>query len=480
MSILHVAPHTPRGPTLFGMPAKQVSLITLIWQNSALILVMHYSRVMPAPGDRRYLTSTAVFLSELIKLAICLCCCIAETSRTLAPSTPVSVLFQQIYNAVFSGDGWQLAVPAVLYTIQNTLQYVAVGNLDAVHFQVLSQFKILAAAVFSVLILRRTLGPKRWLALFILTMGVSVVSLPQVDSHESYYSSIFLPHSSEHFFPRSVHELGHVATNGAGALAHRITKRATETVDRVLGKRSASYQGIEEDEFPSLAATNYSVGLIAAVVSAASSGLAGVYFEKLLKEPTAASSSTAQASIWTRNVQLSVYSLLPAVVIGIFFQDGAEIARRGFFDGYNTTVWAAVILQALGGVVSSLCINYSDNIAKNFAASISIVVSFVFSVLFFDFEFSMMFVVGTALVMGATYLYSLPDRRSRPPPLRIAAYEKPAIDPAYTPRTSVEPRMMLDPRDAMRPGSVALSTSRPSSPMPQQTRAPSGRFRRED
>lgn len=246
----------------------------------------------------------------------------------------------------------------------------------------------MAAALFSVLILRRTLGPKRWLALFILTLGVSVVSLPQTDSHESYYSNILHPHSSDHFFPRSVHELGHVATDGPGALANHLTKRATETLDRVLGKRSASYQGIEEDEFPSLAATNYSVGLFAAVVSAACSGLAGVYFEKLLKEPTAAS-STAPASIWTRNVQLSVYSLLPAI-IGIFFQDGTEIARRGFFDGYNTTVWAAVVLQALGGVVSSLCINYSDNIAKNFAASISIIVSFVFSVLFFDFEFNVM------------------------------------------------------------------------------------------
>lgn len=83
--------------------------------------------------------------------------------------------------------------------------------------------------------------------------------------------------------------------------------------------------------------------------------------------------------------------------------------------------------------------------------------------------------------MAATYLYSLPDRKSRPPPLRIAAYEKPAIDPAFTPRTSIEPsRMMLDPRDALRPGAVGLSTSRPTSPMPQQTRTPSARGKRED
>lgn len=97
---------------------------------------------MPPVSDHRYFTSTAVFLNEVIKLSICLTCSIAEVSRTLAPSTPATVIFEQIYNQVFSGDGWKLAIPATLYTLQNTLQYVAVGNLDAVHFQVLYQLKV--------------------------------------------------------------------------------------------------------------------------------------------------------------------------------------------------------------------------------------------------------------------------------------------------------------------------------------------------
>jgi len=103
---------------------------------------MHYSRIMPPSGDHRYFTSTAVFLNEVIKLAISLTFAIYETSRTLAPLTPATVIFAQIYNSVFSGDGWKLAIPATLYTLQNTLQYVAVGNLDAVHFQVLYQLKV--------------------------------------------------------------------------------------------------------------------------------------------------------------------------------------------------------------------------------------------------------------------------------------------------------------------------------------------------
>lgn len=103
---------------------------------------MHYSRIMPPSGDHRYFTSTAVLLNEVIKLAIALTLAIYETSKTLAPSTPATVLFEQIYNAVFSGDGWKLVLPAAFYTLQNLLQYVAVENLDPVHFQVLYQIKV--------------------------------------------------------------------------------------------------------------------------------------------------------------------------------------------------------------------------------------------------------------------------------------------------------------------------------------------------
>jgi UDP-sugar transporter A1/2/3 len=105
---------------------------------------MHYSRIMPPISDHRYFTSTAVFLNELIKLGVSLSLALFESSQTLAPDTPVSVLLEQIYNSVFSGDGWKLAVPAVFYTFQNLLQFVAVGNLDAVQFQILYQLKVRA------------------------------------------------------------------------------------------------------------------------------------------------------------------------------------------------------------------------------------------------------------------------------------------------------------------------------------------------
>jgi UDP-sugar transporter A1/2/3 len=103
---------------------------------------MHYSRIMAPAGDHRYFASTAVFLNEVIKLAISLTFAIHEVSQSLAPQTPATVLFEQIYNSVFRGDGWKLAIPAALYTLQNSLQYTALSNLDPVHFQVLYELRV--------------------------------------------------------------------------------------------------------------------------------------------------------------------------------------------------------------------------------------------------------------------------------------------------------------------------------------------------
>ncbi|KAK0629254.1 nucleotide-sugar transporter-domain-containing protein [Bombardia bombarda] len=461
MALLN-APQAAGGPTLFGIPIKQASLITLTFQNSALILIMHYSRIMTPPGDHRYFASTAVFLNEVVKLAISLTFAIHEVSGSLAPGTPVAVLFEQIYNSVFSGDGWKLAIPAILYTLENTLQYVALSNLDAVHFQIMFQLKIITTAFFSVILLGRALSIKRWMSLVVLTLGVSVVSFPSSNSNDL---AMDIHDFSDHFFPRSVHELGQAAGAMADAARH-LTKRGLDGLANELTKRSATYEGIKEDQDTSLV-MNYSIGLTAVLVAALVSGLTGVYFEKVLKD------SSTPVSVWTRNIQLSFYSLFPALFIGVFVNDGDEIAKHGFFDGYNVVVWAAIVFQAVGGVLTSICINYSDNIAKNFATSISIIVSFVFSLFFFDFKITLPFILGTALVLLSTYLYSIPDRqRGRPSPISIVSYEKTTVE--GTPRypTQNNKQNSLAP-----PESVGLSTSRPSSPMSFLGRTPSPRKR---
>jgi UDP-sugar transporter A1/2/3 len=226
-----------------------------------------------------------------------------------------------------------------------------------------------------ILLLGRTLGVRRWLSLVVLTAGVSIVSLPSSNAKEA---TLDIHDFSDHFFPRSVHELGQFA-GGVADAARELTKRGVVGLANELTRRSATYEGIADD-LDGAPKMNYSIGLTAVLVAAVVSGLTGVYFEKLLKD------STTPASVWTRNIQLSFYSLFPALFFGVVMNDGDEIAKHGFFDGYNAVVWTAIVFQAIGGVLASLCINYADNIAKNFATSLSIVVSFLFSVVFFNFH----------------------------------------------------------------------------------------------
>ena len=315
---------------------------------------------MPLVGGRRYFTSTAVFLNEVLKLGVCLTIALYDISQTISPSAPATSLFSYLTGAVFTGDSWKLAIPASLYTLQNSLQYIAISNLDAATLQVTYQFKILPTALFSVLILRRSISGRKWVALGLLMLGVAIVQIPTANS------SGLTPPKDAHsriFFPRSLDELWHLGQYAATPVY----------------KRSATYEGIEEDLLLEHPKMNAAVGFIAAIAACIVSSLASVYFEKILKE---ANNST---SLWVRNVQLSFYSLFPAFFIGVIFVDGEEIAKSNFFVGYNWVVWTTIALQALGGIVVAMCVNYADNIAKGFAISASILISLCVSVLFFNF-----------------------------------------------------------------------------------------------
>ena len=107
---------------------KYVSLFTLTIQNASLILTIRYSRTLP--GDM-YIASTAVVFAEIFKVTACLVIIFAEKGN-------IRDWLEQLYSAII-GQPWdtlKLSVPALLYTVQNNLQYVAISNLDAATFQV--------------------------------------------------------------------------------------------------------------------------------------------------------------------------------------------------------------------------------------------------------------------------------------------------------------------------------------------------------
>lgn len=321
-------------PELFGVPLKYLSLFCLVFQNSFLVICMRYSRIVEGP---MYLSSTAVVISELLKLLTCLVIIyVNEGSATGWRLRLKRDMIDSPYEMV------KLAIPAILYTIQNNLQYVAASNLDAAVFQVTYQLKILTTAVFSVVILRKSLNRTRWLSLLVLTIGVALVQLP--------------PDAVQVFF----------------------------------GGTAAPYQAAKPHE-------NLFVGLTAVISACILSGLAGVYFEMILK--------TSDVTVWMRNVQLGLYGFVIGLV-GSLLKDGAAIAENGFFYGYNRWTWLAILNQAFGGLLVAVVVKYADNILKGYATSISIILSSIASVYLFDFELTSVFALGSAFVCFAVYLYS--------------------------------------------------------------------------
>ncbi|XP_078062199.1 UDP-galactose translocator [Mustelus asterias] len=196
---------------------KYASLAVLVIQNASVILCIRYVRTIPG---NKFFSTSAVVMVELVKLGTCLILILGQKRGN------VKELVIYLYDGLVVQyvDMLKMAVPSLIYTLQNNLQYVAISNLPAATFQVMYQFKILTTALFSVLMLKKSLSRLQWASLLILFAGIAIVQVTQEE------------------------------------------ERAGK--DRVPGQ-------------------NYLVGLLAVLVSCISSGFAGVYFEKTLKGTSA-------------------------------------------------------------------------------------------------------------------------------------------------------------------------------------------------
>eukprot|EP01134_Creolimax_fragrantissima_P004914 CFRG4914T1 len=156
---------------------KKLSLVALVVQNTAVVIFMRASRVVS--GDM-YIPSTAVVVGEVMKLVVCIGILFKE--RNFDIQTTTLHLKEQILNN--PADTLKLSVPALLYTLQGNLLYIAISNLDAATYQVSYQLKILTTAVFSVWMLGKHLTSLKWLSLFVLMLGVGLVQIPSGDEKD--------------------------------------------------------------------------------------------------------------------------------------------------------------------------------------------------------------------------------------------------------------------------------------------------------
>ncbi|KAG0320531.1 hypothetical protein BGZ99_004445 [Dissophora globulifera] len=364
--------HSPTGrerqetATIFGVSMKHLSLVVLLLQNSVLVLMMRFSRVSVDPDQPMYLASTAVFIAEIIKLCTCFMI-IVYRKRSL--SRTITIVRQEIIGQ--PQEILKMLVPSGLYALQNNLLYIALSNLEAATFQVTYQMKILSTAIFSVVMLNRRLTRQKWLSLCLLMVGVTLVQLQNVGTGRS---PVIVDNSQED-------------EGDSEFLSGGMGDGGSETADALVG-------GSEDD-----ASQNPIIGLLAVLTSCVSSGFAGCYFEKILKG--------SESDMWVRNLQLGISGSLFSFLA--MFYDRQRIYEGGIFQGYSMITWMVITNQALGGLLVAIVVKYADNILKGFATSLSIIVSGMISVYFFDFEPSLQFQLGTLVVILATFLYGRPD-----------------------------------------------------------------------
>jgi UDP-sugar transporter A1/2/3 len=82
-------------------------------------------------------------------------------------------------------------------------------------------------------------------------------------------------------------------------------------------------------------------------------------------------------------------------------------------------VWTATFIHSAGGLIVALVVKHADNILKGFATSSAIVLSCIVSILLFDFQLTVLFAMGSGLVIFSIFLYSKPDLISYVPILNV-------------------------------------------------------------
>jgi UDP-sugar transporter A1/2/3 len=142
---------------------------------------------------------------------------------------------------------------------------------------------------------------------------------------------------------------------------------------------------------------NALLGLVCVLIASFSSGFAGVYFEKILRN--------SNISLWVRNLQLSSLGAIFSIFT-VYTYDGKNVNEFGFFYGYNYGVWITISVQSFGGLLVAVVMKYADNILKGFATSIAIILSCILSFYFFDTHISPMFIFGTLVVILSVLFYS--------------------------------------------------------------------------
>lgn len=336
-----------------------------------------------------------------------------------------------VWEQVFAKDLHKMAIPAILFSLQNMLIYVAARNLSVVMFQITSQLKSLITALCAVLMLGRRYTPAQWLSLLILGMGVACIQLaPQLDRQKDYGAERPVS-AAEASGSQLTGLLAVIISCFASAIAATYFELVLKQAPPPTSQQNADLSKPTPRQVPmgrlsiQLEARMSQLGSSKLSVTDAFEQIGGrrhtVAFPEITQpiadhtnEESARSQhvSLARPSVWIKNVQLAFFSLICTIAYN-FVSTGSSFATftGGFFDGFDGFTWAVIVIQAVGGLLTALVIKHADNVAKGFALSMSIVLTLAISVVYFGQGLSLITVVGGLMVVVTSFTFERFGRR---------------------------------------------------------------------
>lgn len=228
---------------------RMTILVSVTLQNTGYALIRRYSR---GHLGERYSTSSALLVMEIAKLLLSAQQIVCGGHPSDVPDGTALSKFSFLI-----GHSWKMLVPAVTYLVMNILGFLALQHLDASTFSIIAQMKVFTTAVFSVLILGRSLHMRKWRALTTLTLGVILIS------------------------------------------------------NEAMPKPKAADQALDLASSDKL--RSFAIGIAASFGDVVLSGFVSIYFEMVIK------SKAETFSVWDRNLQLSFWSML--IYAPIMFYD---------------------------------------------------------------------------------------------------------------------------------------------------------------
>lgn len=308
----------------------------MVMQNSASVLVGRFTR-SSTPIEDQYDVSHFMVSTEALKLVL-------------------SCVLLQLEGGSFELDG-KMAVPSLLYFVQNSLVYHSLGYVEVPLFQAAYQSKLVSTAFLSAVFLGRQYNRRQWACLLSLTLGVAlVVWEDDVDGGSSEAD----------------------AETDSSPTSHQKDTTNTRT-DSVYG-------------------------LLLIAIACLCSSLAGVYFEKIIKAKKA-------QSLWARNIQLSLFTLVTAALQNYYDHavNGVTDSSsniKPFFWGFTPWVYLQMALLGAGGLLVATVVKYTDQVQKGLATGLSVVVSTLLSTIFFGTTISFSFVVGAAMIIISIFFFA--------------------------------------------------------------------------